>query len=343
MSTIATPAIAQRRKLGWTDLEVAPLALGTMQLGWLLSDVESMKVLDEYRAAGGNLIETADMYGADQTLQSYELGKAHVGVTEDIIGRWLQSRGCRDEMIIATKVRARMWDGPDGEGLSRAHVERAVDDCVRRLRVDSIDLLQAHWPDPDAALEETLEVFGELVGKGKVRYVGTSNFWAFGDVLSEALEVSRAKGGPRLASESPRYNLLNRAEYEGGLQEIVLREQLGTLCYSPLAGGFLTGKYRSDSTTSVRAGFVAQYCNERGFALIDALEELARNHDVATPAVALAWLIAQPGITAAIVGANSVEQLRGWAPAAGIDLSADELDRLGQLGWEASAPEFTAW
>lgn len=341
MSAVA-PRIIQRRRLGWTDLEVSPLALGTMQFGWLLSDVQSMKVLDAYHEAGGNLLETADMYGGDQTLQSYELSRAHVGVTEDIIGRWLQSRGHRDEMIVATKVRARVWDGPDGEGLSRAHVERAVDDCLRRLRIEAIDLLQAHWPDPDTPLQETLEVLGDLVRKGKVRYVGTSNFWAFGNVLAEALELSR-ETGPRLASESPRFNLVNRSEFEDGLQAILQREEMGALCYSPLAGGFLTGKYRSASVPSARADFVQQYCNDRGFALVDALAATAEEKGVTPAAVALAWVLAQAGVTAAIVGANSVDQLSEWAPAAELSLSAEEVKRLGELGWAASDPEFTAW
>src|SRR5579862_8711914 len=168
--------LAGRRLLGWTDLSVSPLALGTMQFGWSVSDVGAFDLLDRFVEAGGNFVDTADMYGPDQTRRSWLAARPHVGVSEDVVGRWIAERANRDHVVLATKVRARMWDGEDGEGLSRTHVVRAVEDSLRRLRTDRIDLYQAHWPDDATPLEETMGVFAELVEAGKVLYVGTSNY-----------------------------------------------------------------------------------------------------------------------------------------------------------------------
>ncbi|MEX0663294.1 MAG: aldo/keto reductase [Acidimicrobiia bacterium] len=336
--------LAGRRALGWTDLQVSALAMGTMQFGWLVSDVESMKILDAYVEAGGNFIQTANMYGADQNLMSYEKGKAHVGVTEDLIGRWMASRGNRDQLVVGTKVRARMWDRPDGEGLGRRHVERAVEDSLRRLRTESIDLYTAHWPDPDTPIEETLGVFEDLVKAGKVRYVGLSNFAAFG-ALDITLDALKKGSSLRIAAEQPRYSLVNRAEYEGHLQEVSLREEMGITPYSSLAGGFLTGKYRKDQPIpdSVRAGYASKLMTDQGWALIDVVEEVARTHDTTMSAVALAWVLAQPGITAPIVGANSIQQMAGWIPAAEMTLTPEEIERLASSSWDASDMEFFDW
>jgi len=342
MST-SSQGLAGRRSLGWTDLQVSALAMGTMQFGWLVSDVESMKILDAYIEAGGNFIQTANMYGADQNLMSYEKGKAHVGVTEDLIGRWMASRGNRDQLVVGTKVRARMWEGPDGEGLGRRHIERAVEDSLRRLRTEAIDLYTAHWPDPDTPIEETAGVFEDLVTAGKVRYVGLSNFAAFGalDATLDALSGRTL----RIAAEQPRYSLVNRAEYEAHLQEVCLREEMGSTPYSSLAGGFLTGKYRKDQPIpdSARAGYVSKLMNDRGWALIGLLDEVAGAHDTTMSAVALAWVLAQPGITSPIVGANSIDQMASWIPAAEIELTTDEIERLSELSWDASDMEFFDW
>jgi aryl-alcohol dehydrogenase-like predicted oxidoreductase len=315
-----------------------------MQFGWLLSDVESMEVLDAYADAGGNFLETADMYGANQNLQSFKKGKAHVGVTEDIIGRWMTSRNKREATVIATKVRARMWEGPDGEGLARAHIVRAVDDCLRRLRTDHLDLIQAHWPDEEAPLDETIAVFDELVTDGKAIAWGTSNFSAFG-VLEPLLKASDARHSMGPSCEQPRFSLVNQGEYGPELRSTILQRGMGMICFSPLAGGFLTGKYRRDSAIpeSVRSSFVGQYLNEQGWALIDVLDEIANAHGSTIAAVSLAWILQQPGVTAPIVGANSVGQLEGWMGAGTLDLSQAELDRLTTSGWESSAPEFIAW
>jgi aryl-alcohol dehydrogenase-like predicted oxidoreductase len=335
--------LTSRRQLGWTDLNVAPLALGTMQFGWTLSDVESMELLDAYVAAGGNFIDTADMYGPNQNWRSYERCKPHLGVSEDVIGRWMADRGNRDSLVVGTKVRAPMWDGPDGEGLSRKHIERAVEDSLRRLRTDVIDLYQAHWPDDVNPIEETFATFADLIKAGKVRYVGVSNYAALGQ-LDAVIDLSKSGIGPRLASEQPRYNLLNRSEYEGHLREVAQKEHLGVICYSPLASGFLTGKYSRDSSPEgMRKRYVGQYMNETGWALIDELDRVAIRHHVPKAPVALAWILAQPGITAAIAGANSTGQLHEWLAAGDLQLQPEEVSRLGALGWDASKPEYTSW
>ena len=335
--------LAARRALGWTDLSVSPVALGTMQFGWTLSDVESMELLDAYVGAGGNFIDTADMYGPNQNWRSYARCKPHLGMSEDIIGRWMADRGNRSELVIATKVRAPMWDGPDGGGLGRKHLMRAVDDSLRRLRIDVIDLYQAHGPDPNVSLDETFTTFEELITAGKVRYVGVSNF-AVAGLLDAVVELTSQPGYPRLASEQPRYNLVNRAEFEDHLQELALKHRTGVITYSSLASGFLAGKYRRNNTPDgVRTRYVGQYLNEAGWALLDELDSLAARHGATPAAVALAWILAQPGITAAIAGANSIAQFEDWARAGDVTLERGEVRRLGELGWRTSKPEYTSF
>jgi aryl-alcohol dehydrogenase-like predicted oxidoreductase len=339
----AAGGLSARRRLGWTDLEVAPLCLGTMQFGWSMGSVAAMDLLDAYAEAGGNFIDTADMYGPDQTRRSWAEARPHVGVSEQIIGRWLRDRGNRDQLVIATKVRAQTWDGHDGQGLSLAHIRRAAEDSLRRLGIDTIDLYQAHWPDDQVRLEETLGAFQDLIDAGKVRYVGTSNFPA--ETLTRLLELSQPHRYPRIASEQLRYNLVNRAEYEASLRDLALRENLGILCYSPLASGFLTGKYTRNRARpdSDRLRFVSQYFTEPGWLLADELSRAAAAHDLTPAAVALAWLLAQPGISAVIVGTNSLDHLQQALPAAGPHLTAEEIDRLAELGWRSSQIEFQSW
>jgi aryl-alcohol dehydrogenase-like predicted oxidoreductase len=336
--------LTQRRSLGWTDLQVSALALGTMQFGWTMSDVAAMELLDAYVEAGGNFIDTADMYGPNQNWRSYARCKPHLGVSEDTIGRWMKNRRNRNQLVVATKVRAPMWDGPDGAGLSSAHIRRAVDESLRRLRTDVIDLYQAHWPDPDTPIEETLAAFGQLIESGKVRYVGLSNYAALGQ-LEDVLAVASTAGYPRIASEQPRVNLLNLSEYDRALTQAVKEHDLGVICYSPLASGFLTGKYqrRAGAPDTARLRFVEQYMTPAGWRLVSELEAVGSRHQVSAAAIALAWLIGQPGITAAIVGANSLTQLHQWLPAAQVDLEPAEVQRLTDLGWVASAPEYTSW
>jgi aryl-alcohol dehydrogenase-like predicted oxidoreductase len=236
-----------------------------------------------------------------------------------------------------------MWDGDDGQGLSPAHIRRAAEDSLRRLGIDTIDLYQAHWPDDQVRLEETLGAFQDLIDAGRVRHVGTSNFPA--ETLTRLLELSQSGRYPRIAAEQLRYNLVNRAEYEAAVRDLALQESLGILCYSPLASGFLTGKYTRDRDHpgSDRLRFVSQYFTEPGWLLTDELSKIAAARAVTPAAVALAWLLAQPGVSAVIVGTNSLDHLRRALPAAGLRLTADEVDRLVKLGWHSSQIEFQSW
>lgn len=221
-----------------------------------------------------------------------------------------------------------MWEGPDGEGLSRAHIQRAVEDNLRRLQVETIDLYQCHWPDEDTPIEETLSVFGELITSGKVRYVGASNYTAA--QLEEAHRVSGEKALARFVSLQPNYSLVHRAEFEDALAALCAREEIGVIPYSPLAGGFLTGKYRRKRPPpkSQRAEGAKRYMTERGFGVVDALDAVAKAHDTHVAAVALAWLLSKPAVTAPIIGANTPEQLADLLPAPELRLGADELAAL---------------
>lgn len=311
----------KRSQLGNTGLNVASLCLGTMQFGWTADEDASVAVLDAYVAAGGNFIDTADIYSR------WSPGNPG-GVSEEIIGRWMKTRGNRDEVVIATKLRGRMWNGPDGEGLSRSHIERAIEDSLRRLQIETIDLYQCHWPDADTPIEETLTVFGELIASGKVRYVGASNFTAAD--LESALNASSGRSLPSFATLQPHYNLVHRSEYEGQLEQLCHERGIAAIPYSPLEAGFLSGKYRRGRPPppSQRASGVAKYLNDSGFAVLDALEEVAAARETTIPAVAIAWLLAKRTVAAPILGANSPEQLADLLPAAALSLTADELQSL---------------
>jgi aryl-alcohol dehydrogenase-like predicted oxidoreductase len=312
------------RPLGSTDLKVSGLCLGTMQFGWTANEQQAFSVMDAFVEGGGNFIDTADVYS------SWAPGNPG-GVSEQIIGRWLKERGNRDRMVIATKVRGRMWAGPDGEGLSRAHITRAVEDSLRRLQIDMIDLYQCHSPDANTPIEETLSVFGELIDAGKVGCIGASNFTAA--QLAEALRVADEKGLARFSTLQPHHNLVHRAEYEAELAPLCEREGIGVIPYSPLAAGFLTGKYRPGQPTpkSARAGRMREYMNAPGFAVLEALDGIAAAHNTTVPAVALAWEKTRPAVTAPIIGANSPEQLRDLLPAAELTLSAEEIAALDSV------------
>ena len=311
----------QLRPLGATDLTVSKLCLGTMQFGWTAGERAAFAVMDAFAEAGGNFIDTADVYSR------WARGNPG-GVSEEIIGRWMKERGNRDRLVIATKVRGRMWTGPDGEGLSRAHITRAVEDSLRRLQIETIDLYQCHSPDEDTPIEETLTAFADLIASGKVRHVGASNFTA--GQLSEALRVAGEKSLPRFAALQPHHNLVHRSEYEAELAGLCEREHLGVIPYSPLAGGFLTGKYRRDRPLprSQRAGNARRYMNPPGFAVLDTLDSVAAAHDTTTAAVALAWQMTKPAVTAPIIGANTPEQLADLLPATDFELTADEVNAL---------------
>ncbi|MBF6601144.1 MAG: aldo/keto reductase [Dehalococcoidia bacterium] len=311
----------QTRTLGKTDISVSNLCLGTMQFGWTTDEQSAFAVLDAFVAAGGNFIDTADIYSR------WSPGNPG-GVAEEIIGRWMNQRGNRDSLIIATKVRGKMWEGRDGEGLGRAHIERAISDSLRRLQVDHIDLYQCHYPDGETPIEETLTVFGELIRAGKVRAIGASNYDA--DQLSRALDVSMQRSLPAFETLQPHHNLVHRSEYEAELARVCEDQLIGVIPYSPLAGGFLTGKYHRDAPLpeSQRAGRAKEYMTDQGFGVIDALRRIAGDRGTSIPAVALAWQLGKPAVTAPIVGANTVQQLADLLPAAELDLTLTEMSAL---------------
>ncbi|MGD2040701.1 MAG: aldo/keto reductase [Anaerolineae bacterium] len=313
------------RKLGRTGLEVSELALGTMQFGWTADDERSFAIMDAYVDAGGNLIDTADVYS------SWAEGNPG-GVSEEIIGRWMRERGNRHDLVLATKVRGRMWAGANGEGLSRAHIMRAAEDSLRRLQTDYIDLYQTHWYDETTPVEETMRALDDLVRAGKVRYIGCSNHPAWR--LIDSLWTSERYGLERYVSLQPHYNLVHRQEFEEELALVTEKYGIGIIPYSPQAGGFLTGKYRPDSPLpgSARAQRIQEkYYSERNFALLDKMQEIGRAHDQGIAQVSLAWLLGNPLVTAPIIGANSVEQLSESMAVVGLRLDDEEMRALDDL------------
>jgi aryl-alcohol dehydrogenase-like predicted oxidoreductase len=314
-----------RVKLGRTPFAVAPLAFGGNVFGWTADEKTSFELLDAFVDAGGNLIDTANSYS--------RWVPGHVGgESETIIGRWVARRGHHDDVVIATKVGSDMGQGH--KCLRKDYILKEADASLARLQVDAIDLYQSHWDDETTPFEETLEAYARLIEKGKVKAIGASNLTA--DRLQQALDVSARAGLPRYETLQPLYNLYDRDSFEGPLRDLCLREDIGVITYFSLAAGFLTGKYRSeqDYAKSARGPGMKKYLNERGLRILDALDDVsARLH--ATPAqVALAWLIAQPGVTAAIASATSVAQLQDIVGATRLTL--DELD-MRQLD-EASRP-----
>ena len=314
----------QYRNLGRTGLKVSALCLGTMQWGWSADEAASFTVMDGFAAAGGNFLDTSDIYS------NWVPGNGG-GVSEEIIGRWLQQRGQRHELVIATKVRGRMWAGPNGEGLSRAHIIRACEESLRRLQTDYIDLYQAHWFDAETPIAETMAAFDTLVQQGKVRYVGCSNYPAWR--LVAALWASDKHNLARYDSIQPHYNLAYRQEFEQDLQAVVTQYGLGVIPYSALAGGFLTGKYQREGTTSsVRAGGVEKrYFNEKSWQLLDGVRQVATETESTPTAVALAWLLTQPVMTAPIIGANTVAQLQESLAAVTLTLTPTQVRHLSEL------------
>ncbi len=313
------------RNLGKTGLKVSELCLGTMQWGWTADEATGHQVMDAFVEAGGNFIDTADIY-------SFWAENNPGGVSEQIIGRWMNARGNRGQIVLATKARGRMWDGPNGEGLSRVHIIKACEDSLRRLQTDYIDLYQTHWYDAETPIEETMEALDTLVRQGKVRYVGCSNYPAWR--LMEALWASDKRNLVRYDSIQPHYNLVHRAEFERELKDVCETYGIGVIPYSPLAGGFLTGKYRRDQATeSARAETIQKrYMNDHGFAVLDTMDTIAAAHGATVAQVALAWLLAQPFMTAPIVGANSVQQLTELLGAGEVKLTAAEVEGLDTAG-----------
>lgn len=313
------------RKLGRSGLNVSELALGTMQFGWTADEATAFEVMDAYVGAGGNLIDTADIYSR------WAEGNPG-GVSEEIIGRWMKDRGNRHRVVVATKVRGQMWSGPNGEGLSRAHILRAVDDSLRRLQTDYIDLYQTHWYDAGTPIEETMRVMDDLVRSGKVRYVGCSNCPAWR--LVEALWSSDKHNLVSYVSLQPHYSLINRAEFEREMAGLIKVFGIGVINYSPLGGGFLTGKYRREAPMpkSARAeGIKERHFSERNLNLLDRMEEIGRMYGKGIAHVALAWLLSNKLVTAPIVGANTVDQLQDNLGAVGFRLDSEQMDALNAL------------
>lgn len=309
----------QLRPLGRSGLQVAPLALGGNVFGWTADEKTSFAVLDAFVDAGFNLVDTADIYS------NWVPGHAG-GESETVIGRWFRAGGRRDRVVLATKLGKPMGEGRTG--LSRRWMQQAVEDSLRRLQTDRIDLYQSHDDDPATPLEETMAAFGELVKAGKVRAIGASNFTAAR--LAEANAVAARLGVPRYEALQPLYNPMERPAYEAELQPLCVREGIGVINFFGLARGFLTGKYRSeaDLAKSPRGGGVRQYLNERGRRVLAALDTVAARHGATPAQVALAWQMAQPGITAPIASATSVAQLQELLGAARLALSRDDLDAL---------------
>jgi aryl-alcohol dehydrogenase-like predicted oxidoreductase len=311
----------KKRMLGRSGLEVFPLALGGNVFGWTVDEPMAFRILDAFTAAGGNLVDTADSY-------SRWVPGNRGGESETMIGKWLKLRGMRDTVLIATKVGSQM--GPGRKGLSKAYLMSAVEDSLTRLRTDHIDLYQSHYDDAETPQEETMEAYAALISQGKVRAIGASNFTA--ERLSESLQTSTRFGYPAYQSLQPRYNLYDRREFEVSLEQLCLEAGLGVLSYYSLASGFLTGKYRSadDLSKSVRGMNAEHYMNPRGARILDALDRVAGQYHVRPASVALAWMIARPGLTAPLASVTNLAQLEDMLRAATLELNGASLELLNK-------------
>ena len=320
-TSAGTETTTRRRKLGGSGIEVGPLVFGGNVFGWTVDEPTAFALLDGFAGAGLNMIDTANTYSR------WAPGNKG-GESEAIIGKWLRRSGKRQQMVIATKLGMEM--GPDKKGLSRAYILSEVEESLRRLQTDYIDLYQAHMDDPNTPLEETLGAFALLVKQGKVRAIGASNYAAAR--LLAALEVSKKHGFPRYESLQPLYNLYDRADYEGELESVCVQHNLGVIPYFSLASGFLTGKYRAekDLSQSSRGARVKKYMNERGFRILSVLDQVAAQQRATPAQVALAWLIARPSITAPIASATNLTQLNELVGATQLVLSREAIESLDQ-------------
>jgi len=309
----------ERRKLGHSKLEIAPLVFGGNVFGWTVNESTAFALLDAFVAAGFNCVDTADKYS------TWVPGNKG-GESETIIGRWLKRSGNRDKVIIATKVGMEIT--PDKKGLSKSYIIQALEDSLKRLQTDYIDLYQSHTDDPTIPLEETLEAYTALIAEGKVRVIGASNYNSAR--LLEALQISTLKHYACYQTLQPHYNLYDREDFEKNLEPLCLQKQLGVISYYSLASGFLSGKYRSenDFRKSVRGSGIKKYLNERGFRILAALDAVSAELQSTPTQVALAWLIARPSITAPIASATSLEQLTDLIAATQLRLNEAAINRL---------------
>ena len=309
----------QMRKVGNSGLQIAPLMFGGNVFGWTADEAMSFKLLDGFVAAGLNAIDTADVYS--KWVPGHKGGES-----ETVVGNWLKARGGRDKVVLATKVGLEM---PGiGQGLRRDYIVQRVEDSLKRLQTDYIDLYQSHTDDKDAPLEETLAAYDQLIRQGKVRAIGASNYDA--PRLAESLAVSAARKLPRYETLQPHYNLYERADYERALEPLALKEGIGVIPYYSLASGFLTGKYRSetDFKKSPRGGGAKNMLNERGLRILKALDDVSARLKANPAQVALAWLIARPSITAPIASATNLDQLKDLIAAVHLKLDADAIKTL---------------
>jgi aryl-alcohol dehydrogenase-like predicted oxidoreductase len=337
MGKTARPRTAQRdggttweaamelRRLGRSELKIAPLVLGGNVFGWTADQATSFAVLDAFVDAGFNCVDTADVYS--------RWSPAGAGASETVLGAWFKQGGKRDQVVLASKFGMEMGEGR--KGLSARYMVEAVEASLQRLQTDRIDLYQSHRDDPDTPQEETVEAFERLIKAGKVRVIGASNFEPAR--LKSALDVSAAKGVTRYEALQPLYNLYDRAGFESGLQQLCIDEEVGVIPFYGLASGFLTGKYRSpeDLAKSPRGGGVKRYLDARGLRILASLDKVAAARGATPAQVALAWVCAQPGLTAPIASATSVAQLEELMGAARLRLTAEDLAGLD----EASAPD----
>jgi aryl-alcohol dehydrogenase-like predicted oxidoreductase len=309
----------QKRQLGHSGLEIAPLVFGGNIFGWTVDENTSFSLLDAFVAGGFNCIDTADVY-------SKFVPGNQGGESESTIGRWLRARGRRDDVVLATKVGNSM--GGDRQGLSKRYITQAVEASLSRMQTDYIDLYQAHRDDANTPFQETLEAFDTLIKAGKVRAIGASNY--SGARLTEALRVSCETGLPRFQTLQPLYNLYDRASYEADLEAVCTGGKLGVVPYFSLASGFLTGKYRSkeDLRKSKRGAFIASKLDARGMRILAALDEISAEFNSTPTGVALAWLLARPSITAPIASATSLSQLEELLASIRLELSAAAIERL---------------
>ena len=307
------------RPLGKTGIEIAPLVFGGNVFGWTVDEARSFELLDAFVDAGFNAIDTADVY-------SRWVSGHTGGESETIIGRWLKARPARrQQVLLFTKVGGDMGSG---RSLGARWIETAVEDSLKRLATDVIDLYQSHWPDPATPHEETLRAYERLLKAGKVRAIGCSNFSA--EQLEASLAAAREHGLPAYQTLQPEYNLADRASYDGPLRDLALREGLGVITYYSLASGFLSGKYRTeaDLKQGARGRGVAKYLTPRGLRILDALDRVGARLGAKPAEVALAWLMQRDGVTAPIASATSIEQLKSFTKAAALVLAADDVGAL---------------
>lgn len=308
------------RELGNTGIHIAPLVFGGNVFGWTADTQRSFELLDRFVDAGFNAIDTADMY-------STWVPGNQGGESETIIGQWLASRGNRDRIVLFTKVGMEM---PDGQGLSASWIEQSIENSLRRLQTDYVDVYFSHIHDNDVPVEETLQAYDKLIRAGKVRTIGASNHTA--EQLDAALKVADSNSLPRYRVLQPEYNLHDRASYDGPLRDLAMQQGMGVVTYFSLASGFLSGKYRSDADLgkSARGGAIERYLTPRGMQILDALDEVAETHNATPAEVALAWLMARPGVTAPIASATRIQQLDSLIRSSQLALTDRDLSRLDQ-------------